>query len=144
MMFCQQSVQLFYASVAVELSAPLSFSRLFLHHSCSILPYALFLTEIESMLNLTCLWMHPHFCDYHYITLHSVPLTTSKKMQKKLLIRVRVLVVTELFNITINDFDAKKSVRCNQVLIVTVVSGIQCISTCFHFHYWSKKMRQII
>ena len=51
MKLCQQSVQLFYASAAVELSAPLSFSRLSLHRSCSVLPYALFLTEIESMLN---------------------------------------------------------------------------------------------
>ena len=33
-------------------------------------------------------------------------------MQKK-------LVVTELFDITVSDFDARKSARCNQVLLVT-------------------------
>ena len=41
-----------------------------------------------------------------------------------------LLVGTELFNIAINDFDAKKSTRCRRVLVVTelVVSGTQCIS----------------
>ena len=39
-----------------------------------------------------------------------------------------VLAVTELFNIAVNDFDAKKSAHCSQVLVVTelVVSGTQC------------------
>ena len=39
-----------------------------------------------------------------------------------------VLVVTELFNIAVNDLDAKKATRCSsQVLIVTklIVSGTQ-------------------
>ena len=40
----------------------------------------------------------------------------------------RVLVVTELFNIAVNDFDAKKFAPCRRVLVVTelVVSGTQC------------------
>ena len=40
-----------------------------------------------------------------------------------------MLVVTELFNITINDFDAKKSTCCSRVLVVTelIESGTQCI-----------------
>ena len=40
-----------------------------------------------------------------------------------------VLVVTELFNIRVNDFDVKKSAHYNWVLVVTelVVSGTQCI-----------------
>ena len=40
----------------------------------------------------------------------------------------RVLVVTEDFNIAVNDFDAKKSTRCSRVLVVTelVVSGTHC------------------
>ena len=48
-------------------------------------------------------------------------------MQRKLLCR-RVLVVTKLSNIALNDFDAKESVRCKQLLVVTelVVSGTQC------------------
>ena len=39
-----------------------------------------------------------------------------------------VLIVTEVFNIAVNDFDSKKSTRCRQVLVVTelVVSGTQC------------------
>ena len=39
-----------------------------------------------------------------------------------------VLFVTELPNIALNNFDAKKSARCSRVLIVTelVVSGTQC------------------
>ena len=38
------------------------------------------------------------------------------------------LVITELFNIYVNDFDAKKCVRCNRVFVVTeiVVSGMHC------------------
>ena len=53
---------------------------------------------------------------------HRVPLTTSKKMQKKL------LVVTELFNIAVNGYGAKKSTRYSRVLVVTelVISGTQC------------------
>ena len=39
-----------------------------------------------------------------------------------------VLLVTELFNIAVNDFDAKKPARCGRVLVVTeLVSGTQCI-----------------
>ena len=40
----------------------------------------------------------------------------------------RVLVVSKLLNIAVNDFDAKKSTRCRWVLVVTelVVSGTQC------------------
>ena len=41
----------------------------------------------------------------------------------------RMLSVTELFNIAVNDFDATKSTCCKRVLVVTelVVCGIQCI-----------------
>ena len=40
----------------------------------------------------------------------------------------RVLVVTELFYIAVNDFGARKSTRCRRVLVATelVVSGTQC------------------
>ena len=39
-----------------------------------------------------------------------------------------VLIVTELSNIAVNDYDTKKSAHCSQVLVVTelVVSGTQC------------------
>ena len=49
-------------------------------------------------------------------------------MQKKLLVISGVLVVTELFNIAVNDFDAKKSACYSRMLVVTeiVVCGIQC------------------
>ena len=42
----------------------------------------------------------------------------------------RVLVVTELFNIAVHDFDAKKSTHCRRVLVVTelVISGTKCTS----------------
>ena len=35
--------------------------------------------------------------------------------------------VTKLFNIAVNDFDAKKSAHCNQVLVLTelAASGTQ-------------------
>ena len=38
------------------------------------------------------------------------------------------MVVADLFNIAVNYFDAKKSARYSQVLVVTefVVSGTQC------------------
>ena len=44
----------------------------------------------------------------------------------------RVLIVTELFNIAVNDFDANKSTRCRRVLVATelVVSGTQCMYCC--------------
>ena len=42
----------------------------------------------------------------------------------------RVLVVTQLFNIAVNDFDAKKSTSCRRVLVVTeLASGTQCSDT---------------
>ena len=49
-------------------------------------------------------------------------------MQKKLLVKKGVFIVTELFNIAVNNFDAKKSARCSRVLVVTelVISGTQC------------------
>ena len=39
-----------------------------------------------------------------------------------------VLLVTELFNMAVNDFDAKQSARYSRVLVVTelVLSGTQC------------------
>ena len=43
-------------------------------------------------------------------------------MQKKLLVIKWVLVVTKLFNIAVNHFDAPKSARYSRIL----VSGIQC------------------
>ena len=44
-----------------------------------------------------------------------------------------VLALTELFNMAVNDFDAKQSARYSRVLVVTelVLSGTQC--KCFHF-----------
>ena len=56
--------------------------------------------------------------------LHWVTLTTSKKMQKKL------LVVTKRFKIAVNDFDAMKSVHCSWVLVVTELfeGGTKCKS----------------
>ena len=50
-------------------------------------------------------------------------------MQRKLFVVGECsLVITELLNIPINDFDAKESTRCRQVLTVTelVVSKTQC------------------
>ena len=54
--------------------------------------------------------------------IHWVLLKQVIKMQKKL------LVVTKLFNIAVNYFDAKKSACYSRILVVTelVVSGIQC------------------
>ena len=39
-----------------------------------------------------------------------------------------LLIVTELFNMAVNDFDAKQSPRYSRVLVVTelVLSGTQC------------------
>ena len=42
-----------------------------------------------------------------------------KKIQRKISFCNLVFVVTELFNIIVNDFDAKKSAYSNQVLVVT-------------------------
>ena len=56
---------------------------------------------------------------------------------------VRHCIVTELFNIPVNDFDAKKS-HCRWVLVVTKldVSGTQCTLALvyrpeIHFVAWS-------
>ena len=50
------------------------------------------------------------------------------KIDSKETVRYKwVLAVTELFNITVNYFDAKKSSRFNRVLVGLVVSGTQCI-----------------
>ena len=56
--------------------------------------------------------------------LHWVTLTTSKKMQKKL------LFVTKSFRIAVNDFDAMKSAYCSWVLVLTelFVGETQCKS----------------
>ena len=52
-------------------------------------------------------------------------------MQKKLLFYNWVFVVTEPFNITVNDFNAKKSAYYSLVLIATelVASRTQCTVT---------------
>ena len=48
-------------------------------------------------------------------------------MQKETVCYKWLLVVTELLNIAVNDFDAKKSVRYSRVLVTeVVVSGSQC------------------
>ena len=62
------------------------------------------------------------------LNIHWIPLTTSKKMQKKTTLYKWVLIVTEPFNITDNDFHAKKSTRCARVFVVTelFVSETQC------------------
>ena len=62
------------------------------------------------------------------LNIHWIPPTTSKMMQKKLLVISGCSFVTEPFNITDNDFHAKRSARCARVLVVTelVVSGTQC------------------
>ena len=65
----------------------------------------------------------------YVIYLHRVPLTTSKKMQKKLLlVGGWVFIVTELFNTAINEYGAMKSARYSRVLIVLelVISGPKC------------------
>ena len=51
-----------------------------------------------------------------------------KRCKKTLLITSGVLVATELLNIAVNNFDAKKSARCSRMVVVTelVVSGTQC------------------
>ena len=43
--------------------------------------------------------------------------------------QMKLLVVTEHFNIVANDFDTDESARYNRMLVVTelVVSGTQCI-----------------
>ena len=55
------------------------------------------------------------------LIIHWVPVTMTKKVQKKLLISNWVLVVTKLFNIAVNDIHAEKSVCYSQVLIVTTL-----------------------
>ena len=49
-------------------------------------------------------------------------------MQKKLRSK-RMLIVTKLFNMTFNNFDAKKTARHIRVIVETEldVSGTQCI-----------------
>ena len=57
-----------------------------------------------------------------------------------------VLVVTELFNIAINDFDIKKSSRYSQMFVVAelVTSGTQCnTETSNHRDHNSKTHIQI-
>ena len=63
-------------------------------------------------------------CSKCNVFIHWVPLTTSKKMQKKLL----VVGARELFNMIVNCFDAKQSARYSRVFIVTelILSGTQC------------------
>ena len=48
-----------------------------------------------------------------------VPLTTSKKMQKKLFIINGCSLQPIVLNIVVNYLDAKKSARYSQVLVVT-------------------------
>ena len=57
-------------------------------------------------------------------------LTTSKKMQNKVVVKVGacfkwVLVVSKRFNVAVNDFDTMTSASSSQVLIVTelIISG---------------------
>ena len=67
------------------------------------------------------------------ITLHWVPLTPSTKMQKKL------LFVTDLFNIAVDQVDVKKSARYKWVLFLTelVESRTLCSSSRCRCPQWS-------
>ena len=51
-------------------------------------------------------------------------------MQRKSACYKWVLIATGIFNIVANYFDAKKSVRCSRLLVVTelVASGTKCTS----------------
>ena len=51
------------------------------------------------------------------VIIHVVPLTKNYKMQKKLLIYKWDLFVSELFNIAVNYFDAKKLAHGSLLLI---------------------------
>ena len=57
-----------------------------------------------------------------------------------------VLDETELFNIAVNDFDAKKSILCSRVIVVTelIVSRTQCtyssVTLIFVNHSYKKVM----
>ena len=54
------------------------------------------------------------------LEIRRVPLTMSKRIQKKLLTLV-VSAVTKLFKIAVNNFDAKKSDYYSWVLVVTIL-----------------------
>ena len=52
-------------------------------------------------------------------TLQWVALTLSERMQKKLLLVSRCSLCLNIFSITFNDFDAKKSIHYSQLIVVT-------------------------
>ena len=64
---------------------------------------------------------------YYHVVVHWVPLTTSKTMQKKLLVVVGARC-NQLFDIVVNEYSAQKSARYSRVLVVNelIISGTQC------------------
>ena len=62
-------------------------------------------------------------------SVYGIPLTTRKKDTAPC---EGMLVAIGLINTSVNYFDAKKSVPCNWVFVITefVISGIQCIFVC--------------
>ena len=66
---------------------------------------------------------------FRKVTHTSLPPTTSKKGDTKETAGYKwVSVVTQLLNIAVDEFDAKKYALCSQVLVVTklVISGTRC------------------
>ena len=59
-----------------------------------------------------------------------VPLVAKYKDEKEIVRCEPVLIVTELFNIAINDFGVKESARCKMMLVLTVLvtSRTRCIA----------------
>ena len=79
-----------------------------------------FLRKIPSILAIRCaVFLEDTLC----------PVYNDQIDSKKTARWREVLLITELFNIVVNDFDAKKFTRYSRVLVVTelVVSGTQCI-----------------
>ena len=58
------------------------------------------------------------------------PACNKQKNGKEIVRCKRVITVTELFNIAINDFGVKESARCKRMLVLTVLvtSRTRCIA----------------
>ena len=82
----------------------------------------------------SCIFRSSHFC-----TLTSLGPAYNEQIDAKKTARCRkVLGVTKLSNIAVNDFNANKSIRCRRVLVVTefVVSGTHCSARSMHYYIW--------
>ena len=82
-----------------------------------LLPKFIYINSPMKKINMSILFNKVLYTGRPIFPYYIVSLLQRVKRFKETGRRKRVLVVNELFNITLNDFDTKKSARCSRILV---------------------------